>query len=318
MSGAALLVGLGADAVLGDPRRGHPVAGFGAVATRVERACWAPSRSRGALACAALVGGSALLAEAGARAAQRRRRHGHVAVLVATTWGALGARSLARVAERIGALVQEGELDGARAALPALVGRDPAGLDADGVARAVVESVAENTSDAVVGAVFWGAVAGPAGVAGFRAANTLDAMWGHRSPRHADFGWAAARLDDALGWVPARLTAACCVAAAPLVGGSPAAALRVARRDGGAHPSPNAGPVEAAFAGALGVRLGGPLSYGGRHESRPVLGADGAAVAVADIARAVRLSRAVGVLATVACATVATGSGRARRSRRRS
>ena len=303
MTAAALLAGLGADMLLGDPRRGHPVAVFGTGAERVERATWAPSRLRGAVACGVLVGGVAVAVEGVARAAQARRRHGRAAVLVVTTWAALGGRSLGDVATRIAQRLQAGDLAGARAGLPALVGRDASGLDADGVARAVVESVAENTSDAVVGAVFWGAVAGPAGVAGFRAANTLDAMWGHRNDRYDAYGTGAARLDDALGWIPARLTVACCAAAAPLVGGSPRAALRAARRDGPAHPSPYAGPVEAAFAGALGLRLGGPLAYGGRYEVRPVLGKGGRPPAAADIPRAVALSRAVAVLATLVCAT---------------
>ncbi|MTD45741.1 cobalamin biosynthesis protein [Conexibacter sp. W3-3-2] len=297
MSAVALLGGWTADALLGDPRRGHPVAGFGHVASRVEAAAHAPRRGRGAACVAALVGGTALLAELAAR------RLGRGPVLVAVTWAALGGRSLGTVAARIAAHLHRDDLAGARTALPALVGRDPAALDADGVARAVVESVAENTSDAVVGALFWGAVAGPAGVAGFRAANTLDAMWGHRSDRYADFGWAAARLDDALGAAPARLTAALTAAAAPLVGGSPARALAAARSPAAlAHPSPNAGVVEAAFAGALGVRLGGRLSYGGRTEDRPVLHATGRSVAVGDVARVVRLSRAVGLGAAGVCA----------------
>jgi len=292
-----LLAGWAGDAVLGDPRRGHPVAGFGAVALRVEAAAYAPSRTRGAACTAGLVALAAGATEVAAR------RLGRTRVLAVVTWAALGGRSLGAVAARIAGRLEGGDLPGARDELPALVGRDPSALDEDGVARAVVESVAENTSDAVVGALFWGAVAGPAGVAGFRAANTLDAMWGHRSTRYEDFGWAAARLDDALGWVPARLTAALAAGAAPLVGGSPAAALRAARDDGPAHPSPNAGVVEASFAGALGVRLGGRLSYGGRVEDRPVLGgAGGRAVAVADVARVVRLSRAVGAGAAVACA----------------
>lgn len=305
MTAAALLAGLAADTLLGDPRRGHPVALFGTVAQRIERATWAPSRPRGVVACGVLVGATALAAEAGARAAGGRRRHGRAAVLAVTTWAALGGRSLGGVATRIAGRLRSGDLVGARAGLPALVGRDASDLDADGVARAIVESVAENTSDAVVGAVFWGAVAGPAGVAAFRAANTLDAMWGHRDDRYAAYGSAAARLDDVLGWIPARLTVACCAAAAPLVGGSPRAALRAAGRDGRDHPSPNAGPVEAAFAGALGVRLGGPLAYGGRQEVRPVLGEGGRPPHVEDVARAVRLSRATGLLATLLCAAVA-------------
>lgn len=305
----ALLLGWGADALLGDPRRGHPVAGFGTVATHVERAAYAPSVARGATCVALLVGGAALATEAVSRAAARRRA-GRGLVLAVVTWAALGGRSLRVVATLIAAHLQRDDLAAAHRDLPALVGRDPSRLDADGVARAVVESVAENTSDAVVGALFWGAVAGPAGVVGFRAANTLDAMWGHRSPRYEDFGRAAARLDDALGWLPARLTVLLAAAAAPLVGGSPATALRAARDDGPAHPSPNAGVVEAAFAGALDVRLGGPLSYGGRFEDRPVLGAAaGREVRVADVARVVRLSHAVGLGAALLCAAAPRRTG---------
>jgi adenosylcobinamide-phosphate synthase len=155
-----------------------------------------------------------------------------------------------------------------------------------------VESVAENTSDAVVAPLFWGALAGLPGLLGYRAVNTLDAMIGHRSPRYLRFGWAAARLDDAANWLPARLAAVLTAAIAPSVAGSPAAAWRAWRRDARQHPSPNAGVVEAAFAGSLGVRLGGTNSYQGRAEVRGVLG-DGRPVAVADIARAVRLSRRV-------------------------
>jgi adenosylcobinamide-phosphate synthase len=172
-------------------------------------------------------------------------------------------------------------------------------LDAGGIARAVVESVAENTSDAVVGTLVYGALFGPAGVAAYRAANTLDAMVGHRSPRYAKFGWAAARLDDALGWPAARAGAGLTV----LCGRAPARTWRVLRRDGAAHPSPNAGRMEAAFAGALDLRLGGPLAYGGRAEQRPSLG-DGRAPVAADIARANRLSSRVGAAALAASVAV--------------
>ncbi|MGM0347348.1 cobalamin biosynthesis protein, partial [Streptomyces sp. Adlamb9] len=173
--------------------------------------------------------------------------------------------------------------------------------------RAVVESVAENTSDAVVGALVWGAAAGVPGLLGFRAVNTLDAMVGHKSPRHRRFGWASARLDDVAGWPGARLTAVLAAAAGP----DPRGAVRAWRADARRHPSPNAGPVEASFAGALGVRLGGTLSYGGRVEHRPVLnGGAGRAVQVPDIGRAVRLSRRVGLLAlgtTVAARLLVNG-----------
>jgi adenosylcobinamide-phosphate synthase len=145
----------------------------------------------------------------------------------------------------------------------------------------------------VVGALVWGAVGGVPGLLGFRAVNTLDAMVGHKSPRYRRYGWACARLDDLAGWPGARLTAVL----ATLAGGDPRGAVRAWRADAGKHPSPNAGPVEASFAGALGVRLGGTLSYGGRVEHRPVLNGGGRPVAVPDIERAVRLSKRVGLLA---------------------
>ncbi len=188
------------------------------------------------------------------------------------------------------------DLDGARARLSHLCGRDATVLDAAGLARATVESIAENTSDAIVGPLVWGVVAGVPGLLAYRAVNTLDAMVGHRSDRYARFGWAAARLDDVVNVVPARLTAALTVTLAPLVGGRPRQASRAWRRDGHKHPSPNAGSVEAAFAGALGRTLGGPVTYAGRREDRPLLG-DGPAPDVADIARASRLSAAVGLVA---------------------
>jgi len=284
-----LALGYGADLAFGDPRRGHPVAGFGRAALAVERVAYAPSRLRGALYTTALVGGAALAGHGLARLLGRR------AALALLTWFALGGRSLRREAAAIADQLERDDIAGARTSLPALAGRDPAALDAGGVARAVVESVAENTSDAVVGALLWGAVGGPAGVAAYRAANTLDAMVGHRSSRYERFGWAAARLDDVLGWPAARAGAGLTV----LCGAAPARTWRVLCRDGGAHPSPNAGRMEAAFAGALGLRLGGPLAYGGRVELRPALG-DGRAPVAADILRANRLSSRVGAAALAA------------------
>ena len=310
MTGVALLGGYAADAVVGDPRRFHPVAGFGRVALAAERVGYAPSRGRGALYAAVLVAAAALGAELGARAAQRTRL-GREGLLAVVTWGALGGRSLAREARRLDRYLEAGDVDGARSALPSLCGRDPGGMDERGLSRATVESVAENTADAVVGALFWGAVAGPAGVAGYRAANTLDAMVGHRSERYASFGWAAARLDDVLSWPGARLGAGLAALLAPVVGGSPAATVRVIRRDGAAHPSPNAGRIEAAFAGALDLRLGGPLAYGGRVEVRPALGA-GRAPERGDIERAVRLSAAVGAATALLAAAARAAIGRRR------
>jgi adenosylcobinamide-phosphate synthase len=297
VSGAALAGGYAADLLLGDPRRAHPVAGFGRLAQRLEALAYAPSRVCGAAYAATLVGGAIAVG----RLAERRL--GRAAALAVTTWVALGGRSLTRVAGRLADQVERGDLAAARATLPSLCGRDPEALDADGLVRGALESVAENTADAVVGALVWGAAAGPAGILAYRAANTLDAMVGHRSDRYREFGWAAARLDDLVNLPVARVSALLTVACAPLVGGSPTAAARTAWRDGRHHPSPNAGRVEAAFAGALAVRLGGPLAYGGVAEHRPVLG-DGRAPTVADLRRAIRLSRAVGAAALVTCAVL--------------
>ncbi len=297
------------DLLLGDPRRGHPVAVFGRAAGAVERALWHDHRGWGVLHTAVCAGGAVALGALTARAV-RPSRTASAALAAAATWAVVGGTSLAREARAIGRALQAGDVEAARARLPHLCGRDPQALDADGIARAVVESVAENTSDAVVGALVWGAVAGVPGLLGFRAVNTLDAMVGHKSPRHRRYGWASARLDDVAGWPGARLTAVLAAVAGP----DPRGALRAWRADARRHPSPNAGPVEASFAGALGVRLGGTLSYGGRVEQRPVLnGATGRAVRVTDIDRAVRLSRRVGLLAlgtTLAARALLKGRGK--------
>ncbi|MEU6622404.1 cobalamin biosynthesis protein [Streptomyces litmocidini] len=292
--GAAL--GLAADLLVGDPRRGHPVAAFGRAAARVERALWHDHRGWGALHTAVCAGATVTAGALAARTA-RGSRAGSVALTAAAVWAVVGGTTLGREARAIGGALAAGDLEVARERLPHLCGRDPHSLDGPAMARAVVESVAENTSDAVVGALFWGAVAGVPGLVGFRAVNTLDAMVGHKSPRYRRYGWASARLDDLAGWPGARLTAAL----AAVAGGNPRGAVRAWRADAAKHPSPNAGPVEASFAGALGVRLGGTLSYAGRVEHRPVLNGEGRPVEVADIDRAVRLSRRITGLTLAAC-----------------
>jgi adenosylcobinamide-phosphate synthase len=228
---------------------------------------------------------------------------GRVAFAVAVLWATLGGRSLERAALRLRAALDAGDLDRARALAPALVGRDPSKLDGGELARAAVESIAENTSDAVVAPLLWMAAFGPAGAAAYRAINTLDAMVGHRDERHLRFGWAAARLDDAANWVPARVTALLAIA---LARGRCRAAWRAAFVDGARHPSPNAGRAEGAFAGALGVRLGGINHYPHGPETRPPMGA-GAAPESDDVARAVSMARRVGV---AAAAVAAIGAAR--------
>jgi adenosylcobinamide-phosphate synthase len=212
-------------------------------------------------------------------------------------------------------LLQTGDIDGARRLLPSLCGRDPAVLHAAGLTRAALESIAENTSDAQVSPLVWAAVGGTPAVLVYRAANTLDAMIGNRSPQYARFGWAAARFDDLANLLGARLTGVLVALCAPVVGGSPVAALRAWRRDARRHPSPNAGVAEASFAGALGVGLGGPTQYAYELEIRPTLG-DGRPPKVDDLARAVRLSRAVQVVAAVASVLLAAVSAAGRTGRR--
>lgn len=288
-----LALGLLADGLLADPPRLHPVAGFGRLAAAAERACWAPRRSVGLAYLTALTVPLTVAAGYAERRLARQARTGALAgYTAAVAYTVFGGASLHRHAAKIAGALAAGDLPAARTALPALCGRDPATLDATGIARAVVESVAENTSDAVVAPLFWGAIAGPAALAGYRAVNTLDAMVGHRSERFTQFGWAAARTDDLVNLLPARLVASLATLAAPAVGGRPVQAWRAWRGQAPGHPSPNAGPCEAAFAGALGVRLGGPTSYPYAVSIRPVLGT-GRAPQPADITRAIQLSRIV-------------------------
>ncbi len=277
---AALAVCL--DPLLGEPRRWHPLVGFGSLAARIEgvlNAAARPDRHRralGALVVIGLVGLPTALLAALPR---------HLLVDAAVLYLALGWRSLGEHAGAVAAALVTGDLPAARQAVARMVSRDCAGLDAPAVATAAVESVLENGNDAVFGALLWFAVAGAPGVLAFRLANTLDAMWGYRNERFLHFGWAAARLDDVLNFVPARLTAlgyALC--------GHTRQALACWRGQARAWKSPNAGPVMAAGAGALGVLIGGPVRYHGTPQDRPSLGA-GTPASPPDIDRALALLR---------------------------
>jgi adenosylcobinamide-phosphate synthase len=294
---AAVGLGLGylADVLLGDPERWHPVAGFGRVATWLEQRTYADTRLAGVAHTVLLVGAAVGLGALAERSGARRPTT-TIMLTGLATWTVLGGRSLTRAATAVAEPLATGDVRGAQAQVRHLVGRDTAELSESEVARATVESVAENTSDAVVAPLLWGAALGIPGLLGYRAVNTLDAMVGYRSARYERFGWAAARLDDLANWVPARVAGLAAALTARLVGGSPRLVLRVVRRDAGQHPSPNAGVVEAAFAGALGIRLGGRNVYRGQVEERGVLG-DGPAAAAADIPRANRLAAAVSVTA---------------------
>ncbi|GAA4394686.1 cobalamin biosynthesis protein [Tsukamurella soli] len=304
--GGALAAGVAADEALRDPRHYHPVAGFGTVAARLEEVLYADSRLAGAAYTAVLVGGAAGLGYG------LRKVPGAITI---GTWTVLGGAGLRAVATRLGDRLGRGDVDGARELLPSLCGRDPSVLDGGGLARAALESLAENTSDAAVAPLLWGAALGLPGLLGYRAVNTLDAMIGYHNDRYENFGWAAARLDDVANYLPARLTGVLTVAAAPVVGGSPSAAALAWRRDAHRHPSPNAGVAEATAAGALGLRLGGRTQYRHGVEMRPVLG-DGRPPEPADLRRAARLSLVVELGALVTVVALRRAAPRLRRSAR--
>lgn len=249
--------GLLIDRMLGEPPADiHPVAKFGSTMTRLEQAIWRDRHSAGVAYVAA---GVAIGATSG--------------WLVRSTSAAVAmsaaGRTLRRVATHVGEALASGDMHTARAELPSLVGRDVTQLDESGIADAIIESVAENSVDAVIAPAFWGAVAGAPGAMAYRAINTMDAMVGRRSTRYRNFGWAAARLDDAVNYIPARIFAVLVAALNPKRARQIIGAVH---QDAPAHPSPNAGVAEAAMAGALNRQLGGPLSYEGEAEHRPTLG----------------------------------------------
>ena len=287
------------------------MAGFGQLAAALERRTLADSRTAGLGHTGLLLTALAAIGFGAERIAVRRGPVATAAVTAAATYVVLGGTSLARTGDRMADLLVADDLVGARGLLPSLCGRDPAALDTSGLTRAALESVAENTSDAQVAPIWWGLLAGVPGLLVYRGANTLDAMIGYRSPRYQRFGWAAARFDDAVNYVPARVTGLAVAVCAPVVGGRPRSALTAWRRDAARHPSPNAGVAEAAFAGALGVRLGGPTQYAHGTEIRPTLG-DGRIPEVPDLARSVRLTRVVQVAtgASAVLISVACRSGR--------
>jgi len=273
------------DRLLGEPRRFHPLAGFGQLARWAEKIFYGAADAvpalryvRGIAAVAALLIPFVLLAAI----VQRSEIFG-AQFSVVVLYFAIAPRSLREHAVRVADAFSAGDLQEARRQVSMLVSRDARQLDEEGVARATVESVLENGNDAIFAALFWFVVAGAPGVVLYRLSNTLDAMWGYRNDRYNYFGWAAARLDDVLNFIPARLTAL----SYALVGHT-RSALYCWRQQAVTWESPNAGPVMAAGAGALRVKLGGPAIYHGELEQRPLLGC-GMAAGAADIVRAVRL-----------------------------
>ncbi|RZA35198.1 MAG: cobalamin biosynthesis protein [Lysobacteraceae bacterium] len=275
-----MLAGVWLDLLLGEPRRWHPLVGFGKLAQRIERRLNRGGRplARGLLAWALAVLPLALLA-------WLATEHAGLWLHAVLLYASIGLRSLRDHALPIVEALRAGDLETARMLTSWIVSRDTHDAQETELAKAGAESLLENGNDAVFGTLFWFLVAGGAGAVLFRLANTLDAMWGYRNERFMLFGRAAARIDDTLNYVPARLTALSYVL---LAGAARARAWQCWRTQAAAWSSPNAGPVMASGAGALGVSLGGAAVYDGRLEQRPPLGTGPAATA-ADIVRAWRL-----------------------------
>ncbi|GGG71333.1 cobalamin biosynthesis protein CobD [Corynebacterium pelargi] len=294
---ANIVPGVVVDRLIGDPGgSAHPVAIFGTYANFLKSRMWADSKLRGLAFWLAAVSPPV----AATTFAWRRWPRSTNALVLAFC---LGGTTLERTGLKVASDLSRGDVEAARYWVPWLCSRDSQRLDADGIARATVESLAENVSDAVVASLCW-SVAGAPAVVLHRAANTLDAMVGYRNERYANFGWASAKLDDALAFIPARLSAATFVLLASFKkrGG---AAIRAWQRDAPSHPSPNAGPVEATAAAALGVQLGGATEYAHGVEMRPILGT-GRAPGPNDVKAAVRLIRRAQLVA--AAAAVALGA----------
>lgn len=284
MTALTVLVALLLDYLFGEPKRWHPLIGFGCLVTWMEPHLWRrndtklSARLRGVLAVTLLLTPFIMITVFLAQFAVLN----YVAA-VFLLYLAIGGRSLSQHAMQVYAALQEKNLATARKKTSLLVSRDTRTLDESQLAKATVESVLENGCDAVFGALFWFVIAGAPGVILYRLANTLDAMWGYRNDRYLHFGWAAARLDDVLNFIPARLTALTYA-----VVGKFQNALYCWHHQGYSWKSPNAGPVMAAGAGALSVKLGGPASYHGKQQQRPQLGLHHAPQA-RDIQRAISL-----------------------------
>jgi len=270
------------DRLLGETKRFHPLVGFGALANAVERILnrGAMRRFSGVLAWSLAV----LPWVALAFWAKRYDVYGWL-IDVVLLYLALGGRSLAEHAERVAADLAAGNLSAAREHVGWIVSRDTSVLDESGVAKACVESTLENGNDAVFGALFWFMLFGGAGAVFFRLTNTLDAMWGYKTERFLHFGWAAARIDDLINYIPARLTAV-----SYALFGNTRRAFACWRQQAPHWESPNAGPVMSAGAGSLGLALGGAAIYHGQREERPTLG-EGRPARGEDISRALRLMR---------------------------
>lgn len=296
LAAGAMALAMAIDGAVGWPDRlyariGHPVTWIGAVISALDRRFNRESDSplqRRAAGIAVLVACTGLAA-APAYAVSRALPEGGAGLLMTAllAWPLIAARALHDHVRAVARPLATGDLPAARRAVAMIVGRDPALLDQAGIARAALESLAENTSDGIVAPVFWGLLLGLPGIAAYKAVNTLDSMIGHKTPRHSDFGWASARFDDLVNLIPARLTGLLFAA----LSGAFAAALAAMRKDAARHRSPNAGWPEAAMAGALGRRLSGPRSYGAQMSAEPWVNGTAPDPGPADLDRGLALYR---------------------------
>lgn len=307
---AILLLALAIDALIGWPdalyrKIGHPVTWLGKLISHMDKSLnrmeWHPPTRRlmGLLTAAFII----LICIVSGQIIQNAVGQGILGFLISVllAWPLLASRSLYSHVKDVAQPLELMDLRSAREAVSMIVGRDPKQLDTAGVGRAAIESLAENTSDGVVAPIFWGLIFGLPGILAYKAINTMDSMIGYKTPKHLDFGWAAARIDDLANWVPARLTGLIIA----MMSGTPNAALQTIRRDAGKHRSPNAGWPESAMAAALGVRLSGPRSYHDKQTNDPWLYAEGRDVEGSDVTRALAVFKRsmfclAGLLAIVA------------------
>lgn len=308
----AMAVAMAVDALLGWPswlfaRIGHPVTWLGRLISAIDTAGNRPSDPPALRRVAGLAGAIVAIALSVALGwtVQSLLPAGWIQIVLVgiLAWPLVALRSLHDHVDTVANPLQAGDIAAAREAVSRIVGRDPSALDEAGIARATIESLAENASDGIVAPMFWGALFGLPGILGYKAINTLDSMIGHRSERHEAFGWAAARIDDAANFIPARLTGFLFV----LLASRRPEALSCMTRDARRHRSPNAGWPEAAMAGALGVRLSGPRIYHGSITNEPWLNEAARDPLAADIDRGLTIYRRAmlllgGVLAILAVA----------------
>ena len=297
MSGAAImLVAMAIDALIGWPARlyavvGHPVTWIGALIAKLDAWLNIEETDPGKRRLAGIATAVIVIAIAADLAWMISwfLPEGWIGVLIGgvLAWPFIAIHSMHGHVRAVAQPLSDGDLDGARGAVGMVVGRDPAQLDEPGVARATIESLAENTSDGIVAPVFWGTLFGLPGIAAYKAINTLDSMLGHRSPRYATFGWASARIDDVANLIPARLTGFLFAIVSP----NRRAALGTMMRDARHHRSPNAGWPEAAMAGALDIRLSGPRVYADGVAEEPWVNGEAADPGPADIDRGLSLFR---------------------------